>query len=106
MSQEIVVDSNICKIIDKLFEETNKHRKILEDENDSQYKDYRDIDQEERSEYINNKLSKLPVHEHLQKLNLNDVMMDFDASSLYPSAMWDKNRCTLMKQLDLFLNHI
>ena len=23
-----------------------------------------------------------------KKLNLNDVVMDFDASSLYPSAMW------------------
>ena len=30
------------------------------------------------------------MHEHLQTLNLRNVMMDFDASSLYPSAMWDK----------------
>ena len=27
----------------------------------------------------------------LQKLNVNDVMMDFDAKSLYPSAMWVEN---------------
>ena len=73
------------------FESTNKHRKTLEGEHDSQFKDYRDDDQEERTKYINNKLSKLPIREHSQKLNLNDVMMDFDASSLYPSAMWDKN---------------
>ena len=26
----------------------------------------------------------------LQKLNLNDVMMDFDATSFYPSAIWDE----------------
>ena len=27
----------------------------------------------------------------IQKLYHNDVMMDFDATSLYPSAMWDEN---------------
>ena len=91
MSQELGVDGNICVILDKYFEYTNKHIKTLEDEYDSQYKDYRDIDQEERTKYNNNKLSKLPIHEHLQKLNPNDAMMDFDASYLYPSAMWDKN---------------
>ena len=25
------------------------------------------------------------------KTNINDVMMNFDATFLYPSAMWDKN---------------
>ena len=40
---------------------------------------------------MNNKLSKLPVHEKLQKLNFKDVMMDFHATSLYASAMWDEN---------------
>ena len=31
------------------------------------------------------------IHEKLIKLDLNNIMMDFDASSFYPSAMWDKN---------------
>ena len=31
------------------------------------------------------------MYRKLQKLNLNDVMMVFDATSLYPSAMWDEN---------------
>ena len=70
------------------FEYTDKHTKIIENEYVSQYKDYRDINQEERTNYINNKLNKLTKHNKLQKLNLNDVMMDFDATSLYPSAMW------------------
>ena len=26
-----------------------------------------------------------------KKVNLNDVMMDFDSTSLYPNAMWDNN---------------
>ena len=36
-------------------------------------------------------LKNLSIHEKIQKLNLNDVMMDFVATSLYPSAMWDGN---------------
>ena len=62
---------------------------MIENEFDSQFKDYRDINQEERTKDINNKLSKLPRHEQLQKLNLDDVIMHFGATSLYPSTMWD-----------------
>ena len=91
MSQDLGVDGNVCEILDKYFEYTNKRRKIMEDEYDSQFDVYRDINQEKRTKYINNKLSKLPIHEQLQKLDLNDVLMDFDATSLYPSAMWDQN---------------
>ena len=66
-------------------------KKIIEDEYDSNFKDYRDIDEEERTEHTNKELNKLPIHKKLQKLNFNDVMMDFDATSLYPSAMRDEN---------------
>ena len=66
MSQDLGVDGNLCEILYKDFECTNKHRQILEDEYDSQCKDYRDIDQEGRTKYIINKLSNLPIHEHLQ----------------------------------------
>ena len=33
----------------------------------------------------------LPIHKELSKLNSNKTQMDFDVTSLYPSAMWDKN---------------
>ena len=33
----------------------------------------------------------LPIHEQLYRLDLNINQMDFDAASLYPSAMWDKD---------------
>ena len=76
---------------EKYFEYTNQHRKLIENEYDSQFGDYRDINQEERTNYINNKLSKFTIHKKLQKLNLNDdVMMKYDATSLYPSDMWDE----------------
>ena len=54
----------------------------IEYEYDSQIEEYRDIDQRERAKNIKNKLSELPLDEKLQKLNLNDVMMDSDANSL------------------------
>ena len=94
ISKEINIDDindNVCGIIDKYFEYTNEQRKIKEHENDSQFNDYRDNDEEERIEHINKELNKLPIHKKLQKLNHNGVMMDFDATSLYSSAMWDEN---------------
>ena len=33
----------------------------------------------------------LPFYKELSKLDLNKTQMDFDATSLYPSAMWDEN---------------
>ena len=91
MSQELGADGNKSEILDEYFKYTNEHRKIIEYEFDSQFEDYRDKNEEERIKQVNDKLSKLPIHEKLQKLNLNDVMMDFDATSLYPSAIWDEN---------------
>ena len=93
ISKELNINDidNVCEIINKYFEYTNEQRKIIEDKYDLQFNDYRDIDEQERSEHIKKELIKLPIHKKLQKLNLNDVMMDFDANSLYPSAMWDEN---------------
>ena len=93
ISEELNVNDNdnVCEIIGKYFEYTNEQRKIIEDEYASKFKDYRDIDDEKRTEHINKELTKLPIHKKLQKLNHNDVMMAFDATSLYPSALWDEN---------------
>ena len=71
VSVELNVKDNICGIIDKYFQYTNKHRKIIEDEFDSKFDDYRDIKPKHEQEHINKKLNELPVHRKLQKLNLN-----------------------------------
>ena len=52
--------------------------------------DYRNFDQKEKIECINKKLNTLPNHKVLSKLDLRKTQMDFDATSLYPSAMWDE----------------
>ena len=64
--------------------------KIIKGEYDSQFKDYKDVNQVEKAKFVNYKLSKLPIHEKLKILNLDNVMIDFDATSLYPSAMYDE----------------
>ena len=104
--KELNNNGSICEMLDKFFEYTNKHRKIIEHEYDSQFIDYGDNDQEERTKYINNKYSKLPIHEKIQKLNLNHVMMDFDATSSHPSATWDKNSVNPKRESGFVLNQM
>ena len=58
---------------------------------DSKYEDSRDINQKEKEKFINKKCNMLPIHEQLSKLDLNKIQMDVDGTSLYASAMWDKN---------------
>ena len=55
-------NGNICEILERYFEYTNKHRKTKENESDSQFNDYRDNDEKERTKHINRGLNKLPIH--------------------------------------------
>ena len=58
--------------------------------NSTKYDDYRDIDQKEKEKDVNRKLNMLSIHKELSKLDSIKTQMDFDATSLYPSAMWDE----------------
>ena len=87
ISEELYINGKICEILDNYFEYANKQGKRIEDEYDSHFKDCRDANQEKRTNSINDQLSKLPIHKKLQILNLEDVMMDVDATPLYPFAM-------------------
>ena len=92
VSKELNVNGNICDILEKYFEFLNKHEKEYEKEFDSKYNEYRDIDQKAKEKYVNKKLNLLSIHKQLSKLSLNKTQMDsFDTTSLYSSAMWDKN---------------
>ena len=55
------VNGTTCEILDKIFEYTNKQKKIIENEYDSQIKDFRDIYQDERTKFIGKKLHKLAI---------------------------------------------
>ena len=63
------------------------HLKINKEEDECKFKEYCDIDEEETEKRIIEKLDEFPIHKLLQELSLNDLLRDFDAISLYPSAM-------------------
>ena len=65
--------------------------KIFEKEYENQPNDYRDENVEEKENYISEKLSQLPIHQLTKQIKLDELFWDFDAVSLYPSAMWDEN---------------
>ena len=86
------LDKNVTKweVLEKYFGFLNKNEELSAKEFDSKYDDNRDFIQKEKTDFINNKINMLAIHKKLQKLDLNKVMMDFDATSLYLSAMYDE----------------
>ena len=81
-SKELNVNGIGCEILEKYFEFLNEHEKQYAEEFDSKYDDYREIDQKEKTDYINKTLNMLPIHKELSKLDSNKTQMDIDATSL------------------------
>ena len=54
--------------------------------------DYRKKNVDEKQKFIKEKISKLPVHQLMKQIKSDELLWDFGAVSLYPSAMWDENR--------------
>ena len=91
ISKELKVNGNDFENLEKYFEFLIKYEKQYAEEFNSKYDDYRFINEKEKTDFINKKLNMLPIHKELSKLDSNKTQMDFDATSLYPSAMWDEN---------------
>ena len=91
ISKEINVNGNESEILEKNFEFLNEHEKQYAEDFDLKYDDYRDSDQKQKTDSFNKTLNMLPIHKELSKFDLNKTQVDFDATSLYPSAMWDEN---------------
>ena len=36
-------------------------------------------------------MSKVPIHQLIKQIKLDELLWDFDAVSLYPSSMWDES---------------
>ena len=90
ISKELNVNGNICLLLEKYFKFLNKYERQCAKEVDSNYDPYRDFGQEEKIDYTNKKLNMLPIHKDLSKLDSNKIEIDYDASGLYPSAIWDE----------------
>ena len=92
LSKESSVPKNadIYEIIEEYLRYKKKHYDIFEKEYENQFDDYRLEDEEDKEKYINDKLSQLRIHKLLKQIELVHLLWDFDAVSLYPSAMWDE----------------
>ena len=91
INKELAVKGTVYDTIEAYMEYKNKYFKIFEKEYESQFNDYRDEDIEEKEKYINKKLGNLRLHKLIQRIELIHLLWDFDAVSLYPSAMWYEN---------------
>ena len=92
LSKELGVpkDANIYEVIEEYLRYKKKNYEIYEKEYESQFNDYRLENEEDKEKFINEKLSQLRIHKLLKQIELVHLLWDFDAVSLYPSAMWDE----------------
>ena len=90
INNELAVKGTVYETIGAYMEYKNKHFKIFEKEYEDQFDDYRDENVEEKEKYISEKLSNLRLHKIIKRIELIHLLWDFDAVSLYPSAMWDE----------------
>ena len=88
INKELAVKGTVYDTIEAYMEYKNKHFKIFENEYEDQFNDYRYEDIEEKEKYINENLSNLRLHKIIKRIELIHLLWDFDAVSLYPSAMW------------------
>ena len=91
ISKELCVKGNIYGIIEEYLRYKKKRYEIFEKEYENQINHYRNETEGEKQRYINEKLSNLRLHKLIQKIELVQLLWDFDAVRLYPSAMWDEN---------------
>ena len=90
INKDLAVKGTVYDTIEAYMDYKIKYFKIFEKEYEDQFDDYRDENVEEKEKYINEKLSNLRLHKIVKPIELIHLIWDFDAVSLYPSAMWDK----------------
>ena len=90
ISKELCVKGSTYGIFDEYLKYKKKHYEIFEKEYEDQFDDYRDEDEEGKQKYVSENLSILRLHNLIQKIELTHLLWDFDAVSLYPSAMRDE----------------
>ena len=68
-------------IIEAYIKKKNNHLKIIEEEYESNFGDYRSIDEEKMEKYKNKKLGELPFHRIIEQSSLNEIICSYDANS-------------------------
>ena len=84
ISKELNVEGNTHEKIEAYMNYKNEHIKVFEKEYEDQFDDYRIENVDRKEKYINKKLTQLRIHQLLKQLQLNDLLWNFDCTSLYP----------------------
>ena len=100
ISEKLNVKGNICEVFEANVAHISKNQTKREKKYDSNFDDYRMIDVEEKEILKKGQLIKLRIH--FEREILTAVLMDFDATSLYPLAMWDEK--TVHSKIELVCN--
>ena len=90
ISEELNVEGNIYDKIEAYLEYKKKHFRIFEKDYENQFTDYRDEDEDGKQKHLKEKLGELPIHQLLKQIKLDELLWDFNAVSLYPSAIQDE----------------
>ena len=90
INKELAVKGTVYDTIEAYMEYKNKHFEIFEKEYENQFNDYRLANENEKQKYISEKLSNLRLHKIIKPIKLVHLLWDFDAVSLYRSAVWDE----------------
>ena len=88
-SEGLIVKGNVWDNIEAYMKYKNNLLKIIKEECESKFRYYRDTDEEETNNYINKNIGEFSIHKLSQELTVTDLLWDFDAVSLFPSAMSD-----------------
>ena len=94
ISNDLNVNGNKYEIVEAYVKYIKEFKNKYEAEYLSNYSDYRQVKQQDKNKYINEKLSELEISKKLilsWKKEFDDLLMAFDATSLYPSAMYDES---------------
>ena len=91
-SRELSVEGKVYDNIEAYMKFKNEYLKIIKEEYQNNFDDCRIMDEEKMEKFISKILSELPNHKFLQQLSFKDLLWDFDAVSLYPSAMSDEKK--------------
>ena len=80
---------NNYDVINEYMKHKNERIKKVEWEYERDFCDYRDIDYEEKEEYVSIKLGDLPINRKLGQFDSSDLLWAFFVCSLYLSATSD-----------------
>ena len=68
ISAELNVKGNVHDFIETYLEYKNKYLKFFEEEYESKYNEYKKRNADEKDKFINENLSKLPIHQSVKQI--------------------------------------